>query len=158
MNIHTDNICKKENSSVACQCWNLKISQRHIKAKYLHHPRSPSSWIYGSSIGSIYISEKRLARNGAKESFLIYVQWLEKWVFCDGMLMELGWRSLLQWRIDKRLTFFCKCICELVAVERSKDLMLQTLEVHGSRPRSYSDPYETRTYIRWRSFLITIVQ
>ena len=68
------------------------------------------------------------------------------------MLQQMGWRSLLQRRVDIRLVFLYKYVHRLVAVEISDDLIPRTRPSHYCNSMPYNIPVETRTYIQ-KSFL-----
>ena len=68
------------------------------------------------------------------------------------MLQQLGWRSLLQRRVDIHLVFLYKCVHGLVAVDISDDLIPKTRPSRHCNSMSYNISVETKTYIQ-KSFL-----
>ena len=64
------------------------------------------------------------------------------------MLQQLGWRSLLQRRVDICLVFLCKCVHGLVAVDITDDLIPKTRPSRHCNSVSYNIPVETKTYIQ----------
>ena len=74
------------------------------------------------------------------------------------IVQHLGWRSLLQRRVDIRLIFRYKCVHGLVTLDISNHLNAKTRPSHRYNSMSYNIPVETRTH-RQKSFLpLTITQ
>ena len=69
------------------------------------------------------------------------------------MLEQLGWRSLLQRRVDIRLVFLYKCVHGLVAVDISNDFIPKTRPSSHCNSMSSNIPVETKTYIQ-KSFVV----
>ena len=120
-NKHVGNVLKKAMSTTAFLRRNLQIPQAHTKAnayKTLVRPQVEYVSVAWDPFSQANINKIEMVQGKAVR----YVQNnCSRDASASDMISQLGWRSLLQRRADKRLFMFCKRVNGIVVIDFSNN-------------------------------------
>jgi hypothetical protein len=157
-NKHIQNICNKGNSTLAFLRRNLQIPQEHIKTNAYQTLVRPQLE-YGSAIWDPYTKENiNMVEMVQRRAARFICRNYESTASVTEMLQKLDLRSLLQRRVDLRLTTFYKMMHGLVAIDLTTNLTPQTRQSRHSHSQSFIPIADPRSYILYSFIPRTIVQ